>query len=38
VRADAIVDRLRGTADDRTAFSTYHETVRYAADLRRLEA
>jgi flavin-dependent dehydrogenase len=48
--ADAIVDRLRGSADERTAFSTYHErrnahglgpyheTVRYAADLRRLEA
>ena len=47
--ADAIVDWLRGSADERTAFAGYHErrnahglddyqdTVRYAADLRKLE-
>jgi hypothetical protein len=48
--AEAIVDWLRGAADERTAFTTSHErrnahglgpyrdTVRYAADLSRLEA
>ena len=48
--ADAIVDSLRGSADERTAFARYHqrrnahglagyhETVRYAADLSKLEA
>lgn len=48
--ADAIVDWLRGSADERTALAGYHqrrdahglagyhETVGYAADLRKLEA
>jgi flavin-dependent dehydrogenase len=48
--ADAIVDWLRGSADERTAFTSYHErrnahglsayhdTVRFAADLRELES
>jgi flavin-dependent dehydrogenase len=48
--ADAIVDRLRGSADERTALTGYHErrnahglsayqdTVRFAADLRQLES
>ena len=48
--ADAIVDWLHGSADERTAFARYHqrrnahglagyhETVRHAADLRKLEA
>ena len=48
--ADAIVDWLRGSADERTALAGYHqrrdahglagyhETVRYAADLRELAA
>jgi hypothetical protein len=47
--ADAIIDALRGSADERTAFTRYHErrnahgldayhdTVRFAADLRALE-
>jgi flavin-dependent dehydrogenase len=47
--ADAIIDWLRGSADERTAFARYHqrrnahglgpyhETVRFAADLRKLE-
>ena len=48
--AEAIVDWLRGSADERTALAgyherrdahglaRYHETVRYAADLRELAA
>jgi flavin-dependent dehydrogenase len=47
--ADAIIDALHGSADERTAFTRYHErrnahglgayhdTVRFAADLRTLE-